>query len=207
MSITKPGLFKANAPDDGTSQAQIFTPAFGSLTLEYHLKQDLGLWVKVIVSEKTMVGRERSSTLTVGLFRAQINRSSDSILKIMWLGLHLILLSDLAHWPWWWPSVLLVSCPSPTFQTNDVLVSSFDHAMLLLKLPGNQNPYKKNNKGTSWRRYKIPWALIWSWKAAPWILHPVHHPVFVNRRRSIGVYISRYVRLSFNICFWLNSEI
>ena len=43
MSIIKPGLFEADAPDDGTSQAQIFTPAFGSPTLEYRLKQDLGL--------------------------------------------------------------------------------------------------------------------------------------------------------------------
>jgi hypothetical protein len=104
------------------------------------------------------------------------------------------------------PSCLL---PIPNFpdKRRACFITSFDHAMLLLKLPGNQNPYKKNNEGTSWRRYKIPWALLWSWKAAPWILHPAHHPVFVNRQRSIRVYISRYVRSSFNICFWLNSEI
>ena len=49
--------------DDSTGDTKVFTPRFGAPSVEESLKRDLGLGVKTIVTEDTVVGRERKDDL------------------------------------------------------------------------------------------------------------------------------------------------
>jgi len=67
VSETKKGSCRRerrrDSPDDGSSEAEVLSPGLGVPSLEESLERDLGLGVETVVSEETVVGRERKDDL------------------------------------------------------------------------------------------------------------------------------------------------
>ena len=62
-NATKESVYD-NAPNDGTGEIEVFTPALSAPTIEEGFEKDLGLGIKAVLAEQTVVGREGKDDLS-----------------------------------------------------------------------------------------------------------------------------------------------
>ena len=59
-NVTREPIYD-NPPNNDTGERDVFTPALSAPTVEEGFKRDLGLGIKAILAEQTVVGRERKN--------------------------------------------------------------------------------------------------------------------------------------------------